>query len=571
MRVRDSPFKVGDLVESRSFMSGYRGSWFRSKVKNASWRNGQIGYYLEYLDFPDEKKTWTKLYQKPRNHSNRYSKQSEFEIMLRPRFPPVFRESQMPDVSAISEVVVIVNDAWKVGDLVDWWKDECYWSGKITRTLEDGKLQLDLFPPPLGEGFSYEVCCKDLRPSLNWSPETGWTVPTPTDSDNSQQCARIINPVNRGSTPSSKVCTAGEEERDGVEGIVGASHATSTPSSEEGTASKETDGVESIAGASHATSSPRSKERTDGEERDRVEGMGGAAHATSTPSSKVHTDGEERDGVEAMSGAAHATSTPSSKEFATGEERDGVQGIAGASKSSVPSHASSCSSKPSDRLDDTEKKTTGTDMDVDMENGGTGKTGCSDDPSSLVKAVITTENGGTTLEKGGNGKTSCSDGSSPLVKAVLTTENGETAPEEDAADDGRSSKKRRTDSNIPQNSSYSDSIGASILDLEELVQRVKWMKSLLEIGMSPSNTRRPPWKFLGHLASSAPKTTGFCFSGRTAECTDAQFHTLTVGYGCRIRNIKDETTELNPTEENVPLLFPWHGVGWRISRPAVTN
>lgn len=86
--------------------------------------------------------TWTKLYQKPRYHSNRYSKQTEFEIMLRPRFPPVFRESQMPDASAISEVVVIVNDAWKVGDLVDWWKDECYWSGKITRTLEDGKLQV---------------------------------------------------------------------------------------------------------------------------------------------------------------------------------------------------------------------------------------------------------------------------------------------------------------------------------------------------------------------------------------------------------------------------------------------
>lgn len=64
--------------------------------------------------------------------------------MLRPRFPPVYRESQMPDVIAISEVVVIVNDSWKVGDLVDWWQDGCYWSGRIAEVLEDGKYQVRL-------------------------------------------------------------------------------------------------------------------------------------------------------------------------------------------------------------------------------------------------------------------------------------------------------------------------------------------------------------------------------------------------------------------------------------------
>ena len=40
-------------------------------------------------------------------------------------------------------------------------------------------LQIELFPPPDGEGLSYEISCKDLRPSLDWSPENGWTMPIP--------------------------------------------------------------------------------------------------------------------------------------------------------------------------------------------------------------------------------------------------------------------------------------------------------------------------------------------------------------------------------------------------------
>ena len=29
----------------------------------------------------------------------------------------------------------------------------------------------------MGEGSSYEAYCKDLRPSLDWTPESGWKVP----------------------------------------------------------------------------------------------------------------------------------------------------------------------------------------------------------------------------------------------------------------------------------------------------------------------------------------------------------------------------------------------------------
>lgn len=64
--------------------------------------------------------------------------------MLRPYFPPVYHESTMPDVNTIAEVVVLVGDVWKVGDLVDWWKDGCYWSGRVTEVLGNEKVKVIL-------------------------------------------------------------------------------------------------------------------------------------------------------------------------------------------------------------------------------------------------------------------------------------------------------------------------------------------------------------------------------------------------------------------------------------------
>ncbi|ESR33390.1 hypothetical protein CICLE_v10005898mg [Citrus x clementina] len=142
------PFKVGQLTESRSFVPGFRSSWFRCKIRNISVRHKEVMHTLEYLDFPDEKIRWTKLYQKPVGGSR--SKEMKRQIMVRPSFPPIFCESQMPDVNNITEVVVIVNDVWKI----------------------------ELLPPPVGEGLSYEVFLKDLRPTLEWSLDNGWTVPT---------------------------------------------------------------------------------------------------------------------------------------------------------------------------------------------------------------------------------------------------------------------------------------------------------------------------------------------------------------------------------------------------------
>lgn len=88
---------------------------------------------------------WSKMYQKTQGRNKlRALRPNKRHLMIRPSFPPVYRESQMPDVNSISEVVVIVNDVWKVGDLVDWWYDSCYWSGTISEILGEGKYRVKL-------------------------------------------------------------------------------------------------------------------------------------------------------------------------------------------------------------------------------------------------------------------------------------------------------------------------------------------------------------------------------------------------------------------------------------------
>ncbi|KAI3964665.1 hypothetical protein MKX01_020482, partial [Papaver californicum] len=65
--------------------------------------------------------------------------------MLRPNYPQIYHRNQTPDTCDISEMIAIVDGTWKVGDMVDWLTDGCY--------------------------------CKELRPSLDWTPELGWTMP----------------------------------------------------------------------------------------------------------------------------------------------------------------------------------------------------------------------------------------------------------------------------------------------------------------------------------------------------------------------------------------------------------
>ncbi|XP_019702987.1 uncharacterized protein [Elaeis guineensis] len=131
------PFEAGQEAESKCFIEGFRGAWFRCKITKIGSRKGHIGYYLEFFDFPDERITWTRLYQKS------------------PQPIKSGGESKM-------------------------------------------ELMVELLEPPLGEGRSYVSSCKDLRPSLDWSPENGWMVPISRNYGDSHYSARLVRPHNEG-------------------------------------------------------------------------------------------------------------------------------------------------------------------------------------------------------------------------------------------------------------------------------------------------------------------------------------------------------------------------------------
>ncbi|KAK4775669.1 hypothetical protein SAY87_023630 [Trapa incisa] len=201
------PFEVGQVVESRSFLPGFRGAWFRCKIRKIGRRNGKLSFAMEYIDFPDEKILWTKAFQRTPFIAGAKANKT-MQMMVRPCFPPVYHKSEKPIINDILEVAVVAEDEWIVGDLVDWWTDGCYWSGTVSKILNDGMLQIVLPSPPYGEGQAYDVLSKDLRPSLDWSPDSGWTLPTTTVGGYNRHCAQLIKQDNEGRSADSNV--AGE-------------------------------------------------------------------------------------------------------------------------------------------------------------------------------------------------------------------------------------------------------------------------------------------------------------------------------------------------------------------------
>ncbi|ONM25076.1 Agenet domain-containing protein [Zea mays] len=189
------PYKIGDLAESKSFLNGYRGAWFRCKVHNMRVNDsGYLECYLEYIDYDGEDLDWVAVFQENPASSSQNSKGST-EVMIRPSFPQWYYGHE-PDQLPVSDVTAVVDEAWKIGDMVDWLKDGCYWSGTITKLLKKDMVKgvdcdsfmmlpfpmtlgsgLQLPAPPIGEGRCYIANHKDLRPTLEWSLEKGWTVP----------------------------------------------------------------------------------------------------------------------------------------------------------------------------------------------------------------------------------------------------------------------------------------------------------------------------------------------------------------------------------------------------------
>ena len=62
--------------------------------------------------------------------------------MVRPTFPRWYLEHEKPDQLPEANVVAIVSTPWKVGDLIEWWYTDCYWTGKIIELLGDDKVKV---------------------------------------------------------------------------------------------------------------------------------------------------------------------------------------------------------------------------------------------------------------------------------------------------------------------------------------------------------------------------------------------------------------------------------------------
>lgn len=187
------PYKIGDLAEYKTFLNGYRGAWFRCKVHNmrVNASSGHMEYYLEYIDYDREEMEWVRVFQENPASSNRNSREST-EIMIRPSFPQWYYGHEVPEQLPVSDVTAVVDETWKVGDLVDWWKEGCYWSGRIIKILNKHMIKVQLPAPPIGEGKSYPAKCKDLRPTLEWSLAKGWTVPLAQANGKSWYAARLL-------------------------------------------------------------------------------------------------------------------------------------------------------------------------------------------------------------------------------------------------------------------------------------------------------------------------------------------------------------------------------------------
>lgn len=367
------PFKVGQSAEAQSFENGFRGAWFRCKIQKINCRKGHWYALLEYFDYPDEKLTWTKLYQNPPYNVGKLKEKTQ--LMLRPQYPLFKLKNEVSDVSSISEATVVVDGNWQAGDLVDWWANGCYWSGHLTKLLGNNEAELALTPPPVGEGALYEVSFKDLRPSLEWSPDFGWTVPT--SQDGVRRCAQLIQPVNQALHSMS-------EGRNGYSSDL------------------------SFSTHSSANLSPASVEKRD---------------------------------------------------FKTTELAERPPII------DLPKEAAVNTSKKVRRSDICSSSHTGDESTKESILSDKGSGSCT----------------GVDLAKTAAGPTeNFSYSSCPL-------------------------KKFRTSDGVQLHSTGSDTTEAAILDLEELVNKIKWLKGLLELGKPMSNVARPSWKFVEHHASFGNK------------------------------------------------------------------
>ncbi|XP_019087232.1 PREDICTED: uncharacterized protein LOC104725214 [Camelina sativa] len=76
------------------------------------------------------------------------------------------------------------------------------------------RYRLNLLAPPYGEGCIYEALSKDVRPSLEWSLEDGWTVPFSKVGEK-RQCAKLMKHLNEVTLNEVSGAESMEDEKQG--------------------------------------------------------------------------------------------------------------------------------------------------------------------------------------------------------------------------------------------------------------------------------------------------------------------------------------------------------------------
>ncbi|KAL6519938.1 hypothetical protein OROMI_032832 [Orobanche minor] len=411
------PFKVGEEAEARSFETGYRGAWFRCKIIDIIKRNGEIGHVLDFYDFTDDKPEWTQLYQVPP-----YRKEKRRVLMLRPSYPPIYSSKQMPHASMISQVSVIVDDSWKVGDQVDWRAEDCLWCGTISHLLGDGRAKIKLNKPPYGEGSSYDVELKDVRPSLDWYPKYGWTIHT-----------KLV--LGTG------VTVTGETIR--------------YQNSQEGISSRRRAWL----------LKPLNQDS-------------GELQSTGTPS-----QGQETEASQGTAGLVSSNSAVSDEVKSTGSTEIDKRSL----RSTVPK-----------KLKNKQKKS--------RSSGRRDR----DPHSELTPAEPKADAAESTVPKrlrNKQEKRSSHGGSDPEPRSEQTpAESKADAADDDKLDSTCSIQNYPANGGSTLNSTRFDTLEAAVMDLEEYVNKIKWLKAILGQGISSSNGNRNGWEFVEPLATSdAPR------------------------------------------------------------------
>ena len=104
------------------------------------------------------------------------------------------------------------------------------------------------------------------------------------------------------------------------------------------------------------------------------------------------------------------------------------------------------------------------------------------------------------IEEAGSKSGGTSISSSHIMDASI--ENFERTASNSQSNDGDyPAKKMRSNLSLCLNSMSSNTMESAILDLEELVNKIKWLRAVLKCEVPLSGAKRPSWEFLQHHAS----------------------------------------------------------------------